>query len=228
MESNNQEAGPPCGGTAESTKTELVVGLGNPGDNYVGTRHNAGFLVVDAFLRIADSFETCEWQPIDGILFEAVVGGVKVHVLKPMAYMNNSGPVVAETMERLDVSPQKLLVVSDDLDLELGRLRLRARGSSGGHKGVGSIAFELKTADFPRLRLGVGRPRSNDDSIIDYVLSPWASDKMAVVNQVLEQAVMVVRKSITDGIEPCTIEVSEVLSDKDNANSKGDPEVEKV
>lgn len=230
MESNNTEAGHcPCESLAHSkSNIELFVGLGNPGDSYVGTRHNTGFLVADAFLNAAVSFVLCEWQPEEGNLFKASFAHGSAYVLKPMAFMNNSGIAVGETTTQLGISPRNIMVVCDDLDLEPGRIRVRLKGSSGGHKGLASIASTLQTEDFPRLKVGIGRPQSRGDSIVNYVLSPWASDELPYVEGTVKLAVSILTKAVTEQPEPCTVSVNDISPDEVNATKQGVPEVEEI
>ena len=212
----------------EVAQIQLLVGLGNPGDSYVGTRHNAGFMVVDAFMDAVHTFQLNAWQPELGCLYKGMVGERTLYVLKPMAFMNNSGDVVGETVRQLSLSPLELLVVSDDLDMELGRLRLRMKGSSGGHKGIGSIAEVLGTTEFPRLRMGIGRPRSQEESIIDYVLAPWTSDEHTTLAATIDAAVQMALKAIETTPQGASWKLEVPSSDKDNANVQGEPEIEKV
>lgn len=228
MESNNPEIGTNVKSELETVRTKLVVGLGNPGIKYAETRHNAGFLVVDALLNDNSGFEMESWQPSQGMLWKGKISGCELYVLKPMTFMNSSGTAVGETIGRLGLSPRELLVVCDDLDMELGRLRLRMKGSCGGHNGVRSIAEILGTEDFPRLRMGVGRPQSSEISIVDYVLGSWTSDEIYEVGKVVSQATEFVIKCVTDKVEGASWKLTETLSDNGNATFQGETEVEKV
>lgn len=191
--------------SAEPPKTRLVVGLGNPGSEYANTRHNLGFLAVDELLSKADGTHPGAWQPREGMLCEMQLGGDRVYALKPLTYMNNSGTAVAETARQLGISPKELLVVCDDLDLELGTLRLRASGSTGGHRGLASIVECLGTSDFPRLRMGIGRPQPGAEDIIEYVLAPWTSDQLKRLPGCLALAGELILKCVSSIIEPCTV-----------------------
>jgi len=200
---------------------KLLVGLGNPGVEYAGTRHNLGFLAVEHFMEASGNRGLCEWQPENGQLYRVNLAARQVLVLKPMTYMNESGRAVGETSSRFGISPQELLVVSDDLDMPLGRLRQRTKGSCGGHRGLASIAQVLGCEDFPRLRLGIGRPQSGLTTIVDYVLGCWTSEEAQVLADVLEAAVILIRKGIESGVEGCSQRVPERTSDQDNAEVQG-------
>ncbi len=176
----------------------LLVGLGNPGKKYAKTRHNVGFMVVDEFLRklrVQDYSEECLSH-----LYRLKIEGREVLVAKPQTYMNNSGLAVVNLLEEYHISPEEILVIYDDLDLPLGRLRLRAEGSSGGHHGMESIIREIKTEKFPRLRVGIGRPRDKD-KVVDYVLSPFNEEEGPVLAKVLKRASECLLRCIEYGIE---------------------------
>ncbi len=212
---------------SESVKIRLVVGLGNPGPQYSETRHNMGFQVLDAFAAAHPQFHADGWQPKDGLLLKLSYEGEEVFLLKPMSYMNNSGFAVGETAGVLGFSPREILVVSDDIDLPLGKLRLRLNGSSGGHRGILSIAEILGSEEFPRLRVGVGRPRSSDGAPIpDYVLGRWTSDEREEIPAILETAIQILEQSLRNGAEQKTWTILPP-SDKDNAENK-ENEIEKV
>ncbi|HRZ40464.1 MAG TPA: aminoacyl-tRNA hydrolase, partial [Candidatus Omnitrophota bacterium] len=153
-------------------QTKLIAGLGNPGAEYEWTRHNLGFLVVSRFVEDAKaSFSSS--RCCRGLEAQFRLGEVKVVVLMPMTYMNLSGQAVAGALSYYKVEPAESLVVCDDFSLEFGQLRLRSKGSDGGHNGLKSIIENLGTQDFMRLRLGVGNPPSRQDPA-DYVLSAFS------------------------------------------------------
>jgi PTH1 family peptidyl-tRNA hydrolase len=162
---------------------KLIVGLGNPGPNYAGNRHNIGFMVLDEFLkgRAEKTRQRCQSE-----LTEALVGDRPVLFQKPLTFMNLSGDAVKKLCRRENISPAEVLVVYDDLDLKPGRLRVRFGGGSGGHNGIKSITARLGTADFGRLRLGIGRPAGSSYAVADYVLQNFTTsendlrDKMTV------------------------------------------------
>ncbi len=148
----------------------LVVFLGNPGPRYNGTRHNAGFLAAEAL-------EKEQKTAIDRLRFQALTGkmqladGSQVLAMKPQTYMNESGQAVGEASRFYKIPSQRVLVVSDDIHLPCGRLRVKTRGSAGGHNGLRSIISHLGTEDFPRVRIGVGEPPRGGEEQIDWVLS---------------------------------------------------------
>ena len=175
---------------------KLIVGLGNPGPEYVDTRHNAGFLVVE---RLAGRLAPIRPGPpfTEGELVAVRHGGEDIHLLEPSLFMNRSGPVVAAAAELLGLAPAEVLIAYDCADLALGRLRLRTRGSSGGHRGVQSIVESLGTEVFPRLRFGIGRPSC--EAMIEHVLSVWEPDELLYVRDVVEVAVEAILTALTDG-----------------------------
>jgi len=150
---------------------KLVVGLGNPGERYAGTRHNAGFMVADALHAGCPS--ACPFRDrFEGRLARASLEGQDVLLLKPETFMNRSGRSVARALGYHRLTPEQLLVVHDDLDLDFGVLRIKVGGGSGGHRGLDSCFAELGTRDFARVRVGIGRPEPGVDPV-DYVLSPF-------------------------------------------------------
>lgn len=180
---------------------KLLVGLGNPGARYALTRHNAGWQVADLLATTSrpEAVKTL-WQPGNGELRWLTIQGKCLLLLKPTTYMNLSGEAVAVTLRHFQLSPREMLVVSDDLDLPEGRLRLRAKGSSGGHRGLESIVQCLQTGDFPRMRVGIGRPQPNARTpIIDWVLAPWVSDVENQASQALRKAAEIVRTAVATG-----------------------------
>jgi PTH1 family peptidyl-tRNA hydrolase len=162
-------------GESASTLDVLVVGLGNPGREHEGDRHNVGWMVVDELARRTDA----RWRAkFSGQLAEVRLDGLRLALLKPETFMNDSGRSVAGAARFFKVEPESLLVVHDDVDLESGRLQARAGGGLAGHNGLRSLAQALGTQDFLRLRIGVGRPgRGDRRSVADYVLSPFDADE---------------------------------------------------
>jgi peptidyl-tRNA hydrolase, PTH1 family len=162
-------------GERASTLDLLVAGLGNPGREYERTRHNVGWLVLDELARRHGG----SWRSkFSGSLAEVRLGDARLALLKPETYMNESGRSVGAAARFFKVEPEQLLVVHDDVDLESGRLQARAGGGLAGHNGLRSLAQELGSQDFLRLRIGVGRPgRGDQRSVSDWVLSPFAPEE---------------------------------------------------
>jgi len=175
----------------------LIVGLGNPGPKYAGTRHNVGFLVIDRIL--ADRTHVRTEALANGVRYTiAGPGGSELHLLKPLTYMNASGVAVRETVENLGIPSDRILVVYDCLDLPLGRLRLRRDGGSGGHRGVESVITELETSEFLRLRIGIGRP---DCETIDYVLASWSSTELPIAGKAVDASAQAAMMAAEHGID---------------------------
>jgi PTH1 family peptidyl-tRNA hydrolase len=167
----------------------LVVGLGNPGPVYAGTRHNAGFRVVE---RLAESFGI----PLVQTKAEAVVGAgrirkVPVVLAKPIAFMNRSGPPVKALIDFLEISSEQVIVIHDDLDLVLGRLKIKEKGGHGGHKGVWSLMDAVGGGNFTRVRIGIGRsrlPGGLQPDTVAYVLGRFSEQEEAILEPVLARA----------------------------------------
>lgn len=178
-------------------EVRLIVGLGNPGPKYAGTRHNVGFLVVDRILATRKCLRT---ETSGNGVCSTVVGpgGGELHLLKPLTYMNASGIAVREIAGNLGIPSDRILVIYDCLDLPLGRLRFRRAGGSGGHRGVESIIAELETSGFLRLRIGIGRP---DCETIDYVLSSWSSTELPIVGRAVDASAQAAMVAAEHGID---------------------------
>ncbi|MDI3280959.1 MAG: aminoacyl-tRNA hydrolase [Bacillota bacterium] len=176
----------------------LVVGLGNPGRRYENTRHNAGFLVLD---RLAERLHASEWRRLDrALVAEGAVDGEKVVLVKPQTYMNLSGLAVRALLDWFKLTPEALLVIYDDMDLPVGRLRLRLEGSSAGHKGMESVLAQVGTEKVARLRVGIGRP-APPMAARDYVLSPFSPEEARSAAQALERAAEAVLCWLRQGAE---------------------------
>ena len=175
----------------------MVLGLGNPGERYARSRHNAGFLVVSEVARRGKA--SWERTPLASVARLARGGRVVVLVL-PTTYMNRSGEAARWAMTRWGVSPGEMLVVYDDLDLGLGRLRIRLCGGPGGHRGMLSVLEHAGTDSVPRLRVGIGRPPEGVDPV-DYVLSPFGEEELEEVQAVLSRAADAVEAALSEGLE---------------------------
>ena len=164
---------------------KLVVGLGNKGREYENTRHNMGFMLVDRYLQyrnITDKFK----EKFNAIYIETTINNEKVIFIKPMTYMNNSGIAVRAFVDFYKLNSEDILIISDDLDLDLGKFRLRRNGSSGGHNGLKSIISQLGTDNFKRLRIGI----SNDkDDVINYVLSKFSKKELNDIDTMFDTLV---------------------------------------
>jgi len=180
-----------------SAPSYLIVGLGNPGKEYAGNRHNVGFQCLDHLAR-AHGIELRR-QRFRAVLGDGHIGVQRVLLVKPLTFMNESGKAVAPVSRWYKIPPQRILVIHDDLDLPLGKVRLRPDGSSGGHKGIHSIIAELGTRDFARLRVGIGRPQHGDP--VDYVLGDFGADQEPIIGAVCEMVERIVLCFLQEGIE---------------------------
>jgi PTH1 family peptidyl-tRNA hydrolase len=180
-----------------SDTVRAVIGLGNPGKRYAGTRHNVGFDVIDKLA--GDLGADVTRRRFNARIGEAVCGGERVVLVKPQTFMNDSGRAVQGVVAWHKLALDELLVVCDDLDIEFATLRLRRKGSSGGHKGLKSIARMLGGTEFPRLRIGVGRPPS--DHAIDFVLSRFGKAEREQIDEAVDRAAEAVQTWIIDGID---------------------------
>jgi PTH1 family peptidyl-tRNA hydrolase len=181
----------------------LIVGLGNPGPRYDHTRHNVGFAVVDA-LAAAEGIDMRKLDRGSGaVLGSGTVGGKPVLLAKPMTFMNVSGEAVGRIVRQRGVPPGRVLVVSDDLDSPLGRVRLRAKGGHGGHNGLRSIVQHLGgTHEFPRIKVGIGRPSPDSTvSVAEYVLQRFAAGERAEVDAAVAECLRAIDALLSHGLE---------------------------
>ena len=167
---------------------KLIAGLGNPGGQYAETRHNVGFLLLDS---LAEDLKLDFRPKFQGLVAETQISGEKIYLLKPQTFMNLSGRSVRELAQFYKLHPEDILVVYDDMDLPLGRLRMRTSGSAGGHNGIKSMLAELGTEDFWRLKIGIGRPPAGWDSA-RYVLSTFAKEELPTLDEVLDRGIKAV------------------------------------
>ena len=163
---------------------QAVVGLGNPGPEYKGTRHNVGQRVVDHLARTLKK----RWSR-EGLsqVARAQLRGEPLYLIKPGSFMNVTGPAVERLCRRLGLDPADLILVYDDIDLPLGKVRVRMKGSHGGHKGVRSIIETLGTAELRRVKVGIGRPGGKDE-VVDHVLSPFLPDELPLIEAASDEA----------------------------------------
>jgi PTH1 family peptidyl-tRNA hydrolase len=164
-----------------------LIGLGNPGAEYAGTRHNIGFMVIDAVAQTLGgrSFEEGHGEYL---IARRQIGSVPGVLIKPLTYMNNSGIAFADVLARFGVLPEETLTITDDIHLSLGTLRIRLHGTHGGHNGLRSIIERLGSVAFPRLRCGIGRPEQTGEDLAEYVLSPFAPGEGPVVAKMILSA----------------------------------------
>ncbi|WP_026487068.1 aminoacyl-tRNA hydrolase [Caldanaerobius polysaccharolyticus] len=175
----------------------LIVGLGNPGSQYQGTRHNVGFDVVD---RLSERWSV-EIKHIryKGIVGEGCFNGEKVILLKPSTYMNESGRSVVDAVRDMSLPLCRLIVVYDDVDLDVGRIRVRAKGSAGGHNGMKSIIYHLGSEEFPRVRVGIGMP-SGDKDMVGHVLGRFSDEERKIVDCAVDRACDAIETIISDSV----------------------------
>ncbi len=177
---------------------KLVIGLGNPGLKYEHTRHNVGYRVVDALAKKLGW--TWNESRSRAVLASGMLGNEKVVLVKPITYMNLSGEAVSALLRWYKVQPEDIVVVCDDLDLPVGKVRLRTRGSAGGQKGLDNIILHLHTDIFPRLRVGIGRPANSRMDAIDYVLGTPTGDERILLATGEDRAVEAIELLIRQGI----------------------------
>lgn len=177
--------------------TFLIVGLGNPGWRYRRTRHNIGFMVLDEFRKR----ERVRFRSKDGPFISAQVnvGDEVLLLVKPTTFMNASGRALRWLFDSFDVPLDRILVLCDDIDLPLGKMRLRRKGSDGGHRGLSSIVEALGTIEFPRLRFGIGRP--DGETVVNYVLSGFSRGDKKSARRMIEEGNKAIRDFVIHGID---------------------------
>ncbi|MFN3651352.1 MAG: aminoacyl-tRNA hydrolase [Armatimonadota bacterium] len=181
------------------TVRHLIVGLGNPGAQYHNTRHNIGFRVVDLLAeRHRIDTRKVERQANFG---RGAIGETVVALAKPLTYMNLSGESVAPLARLLQLRPEEIIVVVDDMDLPPGRIRIRPSGSAGGHNGLKSLIQHLGTTEFPRVRVGVGRPSGPKGGTVDHVLGKFTREELEPVQDSIRAAADAVEAIVTDGLQ---------------------------
>jgi PTH1 family peptidyl-tRNA hydrolase len=181
----------------EEQNMKLIVGLGNPTSQYEGTRHNVGFEVID---RLVEQYNI----PLDVVKHKGMYGkgkidGQSVILLKPMTYMNLSGESVSAVAKYYKIPPQDVIVIYDDINLDVGRLRIRDKGSAGGHNGIKNLIAHLGTEEFPRIRIGVGQKPPKMD-LVDYVLSRFSEEDQVLMCQGYQRACEALKLLLVDDI----------------------------
>lgn len=176
---------------------KIFVGLGNPGTEYAATKHNVGFMLAD---RLADKISATDWRErFNALVAEGFLDGEKILIVKPQTFMNLSGEAVAPLMNFYKLDASNLVVAHDDMDLPCGMIRLRPKGSSGGHRGVESIIQHINNQNFPRVRIGVGRPPANW-TVNHHVLSSFNQADAEIISKALDELVPAVISIFNDGI----------------------------
>lgn len=179
------------------SQMHLIVGLGNPGAEYAGTRHNVGFEVVD---RLAARHGIAvRRRTLRSVLGDGLIEGRRVILARPMTYMNLSGEAVGAICRMYRIPPERTIVIVDDVALPLGRLRLRLKGSCGGHNGLESVERHLGTQAYPRVRIGVGGARPGE--LVDHVLSRFRPEERPVIEAAIDLAADAVEAALRDGFE---------------------------
>ena len=172
---------------------KMIVGLGNPGLEYVNTRHNIGYMFIDAFAKANNV--SIDKKKFNGLYTETFINGEKVILLKPQSYMNLSGEVVIQYLNYFKIKVEDMLVINDDLDMEFGKLRLRQDGSSGGHNGLKNIALHINTENFKRLKVGISNNKNIDTK--DYVLGHFSKEDLELLDSKKEEVVNLLKDFIT-------------------------------
>ena len=177
---------------------KAIIGLGNPGMKYAGTRHNIGF---DAVTAIADKYNlSINNKKFKGVYADGHIAGEKVLLVQPQTFMNLSGECVREVADFYKLNPDEIIIICDDINLDVGRLRIRKKGSAGGHNGLKNIIAHLGTEEFPRIRVGVGEKTEGWD-LADYVLARFDKDSEPVIREALANVVGAVETWISEGID---------------------------
>lgn len=176
----------------------IIAGLGNPGKQYDMTRHNIGFHTIDYIAeKHGIKLSKLKFKAVYG---EGKIGGEKVYLVKPQTYMNLSGEAVGEMARFYKIPPENIIVINDDISLDTGRIRIRAKGSAGGHNGLKSIIYHLSTDVFPRVKMGVGAPKDADE-LVDFVLGRFTKAEIPVMETAIINAEGAVCEIIKNGTE---------------------------
>ncbi len=179
---------------------KVIVGLGNPGPKYGLTKHNVGFMLVNALAEKLGISET-EWKDkFEALVAETHIGMEKVLLVKPLTYMNDSGRAVGPLLSWYKLEPEDLVVVHDDMDIPAGTIRIRKKGSAGGHNGIKSLLAHVGDEHFTRVRIGIGRPLPGW-SVIDHVLAPFPSEDVPKIREAIEYLLPAVETIVTEGTD---------------------------
>lgn len=176
----------------------VIVGLGNPGKEYEKTPHNVGFMMVDEIAK-SNNINFLLEKKHEALIGTGMINGEKCHLIKPLTYMNLSGKSVRSFVEYYKIPLEDIIVIYDDMDLPLGKLRIRKNGSSGGHKGMKSIIENLGTQEIARIRVGIDKPKENME-VVDFVLHQLSKKEMEILNETIIKAPSMIDVTIKDGI----------------------------
>ncbi len=199
----------------------LIVGLGNPGSRYAGTRHNAGFMAVDELARLHGL--RFSGKQANAEVARGNIAGAAVILAKPLTFMNESGRAVGALARFYKVPPERVLIVCDDVALPLGTIRIREKGSAGGHNGLTSVIQHLGTQSFPRLRIGVDRPASPHHSQIDWVLGHFTRDERKVMDAAIPRAAQAIETILRDGVARAMNEYNAAPALEESPKSEAQP-----
>lgn len=177
----------------------IIAGLGNPGSRYEMTRHNAGFLAMD-LLAIEEGFDIKKLRH-HALVSDAVISGKKCLVMKPQTMMNASGEAVGEAAKFYKIPPERVLIVYDDISLDVGKTRIRRKGSAGGHNGIKSIIAHLGSENFPRVKIGVGKKTSPEYDLVSWVLGRFPKEQEPDLKSALENSTKAVRLIVNDEMD---------------------------
>ncbi len=176
----------------------VIVGLGNPGKQYENTRHNVGFHVIDKMAKDHNiSVTKIKHKAVVG---EGRIGSEKVLLVKPQTYMNLSGQTLLDIYQYYKIDPENIIVIYDDIDLEVGKIRIRKKGSAGTHNGMRSIIYNLQFDTFPRIRIGVSRPENGQD-LASFVLSKFKKEEIDPLNETVERVALAIESIIKENID---------------------------
>ena len=177
---------------------KIIAGLGNPGAEYAHTKHNVGFMLVDA---LAEELGIDAWrEKFNALVAEGRIGAEKVLLVKPLTYMNESGRALAPLLDWYKLAPEELIVVHDDMDIAVGTIRLRRKGSAGGHNGIKSLLAHIGSQEFSRVRIGIGRPLPGW-TVVRHVLAPFSAEDGPKVHEAIAYLLPAVECIVTDGID---------------------------
>ena len=177
---------------------KMIAGLGNPGTEYTQTKHNVGFMLLDA---LAKHLEAPEWKTKrDALVTETRIGAEKALLVKPLTYMNDSGRAIGPLLTWYKLRPEDLIVAYDDMDIPVGMIRIRKKGSAGGHNGIKSVLYHVQDENFSRVRIGIGRPPVGW-TVIKHVLTPFSPDDRILIDEVIDRLVPAVECIVRDGVD---------------------------